>query len=426
MKAWLGRRSISVKLLKVVFSLYFLLTLLVTAVHIGVEYRHTKNAVAQELVTIENTFRDSLATALWQLNQKQLEAIARGIYDLPVILGIRIVDADEQLLVALGDESVASDNFFHEFDINWEFNNEHIYLATVRLYSGTAVVIDRVKVGFMMIALNAIIKSVALWLLFLWALRRHLGRYMDRLGEQLEEIDLDKVQEQRLELGVRGENELSLLERRFNEMLARIEKDKGVLLETESERRAWLEQEVQARTRDLESANERLSYLATVDPLTEVNNRRSFFELADKFYALARREGKPLSMLMLDLDHFKRINDSYGHAMGDQVLRHFTSKVGGLLRKSDVFARLGGEEFAIILNDTAVAGAEELARKIRQTIGDTPMRSGRMEIAYTTSIGISQLEADDVGLEDLYRRADEALYIAKDSGRDDVAVVVSQ
>jgi diguanylate cyclase (GGDEF)-like protein len=425
MGSFFKRRSVSVRLLKVVFSLYFALTLIVTLIHIAVEYYHTKDSVARELVTIEHTFRDSLATALWQLNQRQLEVIAKGIYDLPVIVGISVEDAEQQSLIAIGEQSVRSGTFFHEFDINWEFNNEHIYLATVRLYSGSSVVIERVKVGFMMIALNAMIKSLALWLLFLWAFQRFLGRHMARLSEQLREIDLDRIQEQRLDLGVKGENELTLLQSRCNEMLARIEQDKQRLMLGERERREWLEREVQARTHDLEAANQRLSYLATIDPLTEINNRRSFFELAEKFFALSRREEKPLAMVMLDLDHFKQVNDTYGHALGDQVLRHFAATTAGLLRKSDLLGRLGGEEFGIILNDTGIDGARELAEKILAAIAATPMRSGRIEIPYTLSIGVAHREAEDVGLEDLYRRADEALYLAKEAGRNQLATVSS-
>ncbi|MGM0593437.1 MAG: diguanylate cyclase [Pseudomonadota bacterium] len=417
MKWLLQRSAISVRLLKVVFGLYFSLTLVVTAIHIAVEYHHTRGSVADELVTIEKTFRESIATALWQLNQRQVEVIAEGIHDLPVIEGIGIEDAEGRPLVAMGDQSERSGSFFHEFNIHWEFNGEHIYLGTVRLYSGSSVVIDRVKVGFMMIALNAMIKSAALWLLFLWAFRRFLGRYMEKLSDQLSDIDLDRLHDRRIKLGVSGTNELSLLEERFNQMLQRIEEDKSKLLLSEKERRDWLEREVAARTRELEAANERLTYLATIDPLTEVNNRRSFFELGGKFFALARREDKPLSMLMLDLDLFKRINDSYGHALGDQVLRHFSARVAGLMRKSDLFARLGGEEFAVLLNDTDAKGGARLAEKIVTTINSSPLCSGRIEIHYSVSVGVAELEPEDMGLEDIYRRADEALYRAKEQGR---------
>ncbi len=413
------RSRISVELLRVVFGIYFALTLTVTLIHFAVEYRHTKQTVASELKTIESTFRESLATALWQLNHKQLEAIANGIYDLPMVVGIGVVDGNGKHLIAIGKQE-SSPDLYHDFAIHWQFNKEHIFLADVRIHSDSSVVIDRVKVGFMMIALNAIIKSTALWLLFLWAFRKYLGRHMEHLAEQVGEINLDDIQNRRIQLDVQHENELKLLEGRFNAMIERIESDKARLLETERERQEWLEDEVRARTRDLEAANERLTYLATIDPLTEVNNRRSFFEQFEKFFALARREQRPISLLMIDLDLFKQINDSYGHALGDQVLRHFTNGLSSQLRQSDLFGRLGGEEFAVVLNDTGLDDAHRLADQLRENVAETPLLSGKLTIDYTISIGVSERESGDIGIDDLYRRADEALYIAKEEGRNRV------
>lgn len=160
---------------------------------------------------------------------------------------------------------------------------------------------------------------------------------------------------------------------------------------------------------------------ASTDPLTGVYNRRTFEELADAQLSRARRARMAVSLLMLDLDHFKRVNDTHGHVAGDHVLAGFAALVRTCLRKEDLLARYGGEEFVVLLPGAATAAAVALAERIRETIETTPLKAPGAEIRITVSIGVTtETGAKLPALEDMIARADEALYRAKHEGRNRV------
>ena len=162
----------------------------------------------------------------------------------------------------------------------------------------------------------------------------------------------------------------------------------------------------------------RLAELASTDTLTGLPNRRVFLERARTELALARRSGRPLSLLMLDIDHFKRVNDEHGHDVGDRALRLFAATTTGVVRQTDALGRLGGEEFGVLLPDTLADGAELVAEKLRAAVASA---RGEGVPPLTVSIGLAQLHRSDRELDNLLRRADAALYAAKDGGRDRVA-----
>lgn len=168
-----------------------------------------------------------------------------------------------------------------------------------------------------------------------------------------------------------------------------------------------------------ERSDEETTRLATTDPLTGVFNRRTFIELAEQELARARRTDTPLSLMMLDLDHFKRVNDTYGHLVGDQVLVSFTKLVRECMRRGDLVVRYGGEEFCVLLPATPLAAATALAERIRNATASTTPTS--LPFRVTTSIGLTTYTGGaSTVLGDLLARADEALYRAKDEGRDRV------
>ena len=167
----------------------------------------------------------------------------------------------------------------------------------------------------------------------------------------------------------------------------------------------------------VEDQNIKLIKLAREDSLTGILNARSFYEIGSELFKISKRENKNLSILYLDLDHFKKINDDYGHHNGDKVLKRFTEIIESTLRDSDVFARIGGEEFNILLPGTDLHGAEILAEKIRQQIETSPINLDKFNVGITCSIGVSSLEEHDRTLENIQMRADKHLYIAKRTGR---------
>ena len=158
---------------------------------------------------------------------------------------------------------------------------------------------------------------------------------------------------------------------------------------------------------------------AYTDPLTQTNNRASFNDAVKREMSLAVRHSRSLSIIVLDLDHFKAINDRHGHKCGDITLTAAAKWIKGSLRSSDVVFRIGGEEFAILLSDTDLAGAELLAERIRNTIEFHTLSYDRATIKITASLGASSLRADDT-VDTFIKRAVEAMCKAKKNGRNQV------
>lgn len=184
-----------------------------------------------------------------------------------------------------------------------------------------------------------------------------------------------------------------------------------------------LEAAVDRRTKEINNINVKLNVLATTDALCGVKNRRSFYESCGPIISYNRRERKPLAVLMLDIDKFKYINDTYGHGVGDEVLKSMAQKTSKILRKSDVFARLGGEEFSALLPNTTELGALKVAENIRQEIEHMEYVSSKNEtIKFTISIGVATLNSHDINIESVLHRADIALYSAKRNGRNQVVL----
>ena len=160
--------------------------------------------------------------------------------------------------------------------------------------------------------------------------------------------------------------------------------------------------------------------LATTDGLTGLSNRRSLFELADRAFAAARRYDRPLSGVMFDIDHFKRVNDTYGHGVGDEVLREIARRCESGVREVDILGRYGGEEFVAILPETGLEGALGVAERLRRSVDRTPIYTSAGPIPVTISAGVAEHDEASRTLQQLLEAADAALYEAKDSGRNRV------
>ena len=170
----------------------------------------------------------------------------------------------------------------------------------------------------------------------------------------------------------------------------------------------------------LAEANKTLELLASRDPLTDTYNHRHFFNLAAAEFAKSKRYHRPISTIMIDADHFKSINDRYGHAVGDQALIAMASICQDLIRASDFIGRLGGEEFAVCCPDTDTEGTCKLAERIRQAIEKAVIEHEGVSLQFTVSIGVATLTPDDPTFNTILDRADSLLYEAKQGGRNQV------
>lgn len=164
---------------------------------------------------------------------------------------------------------------------------------------------------------------------------------------------------------------------------------------------------------------EKLDMIADTDSLTQIQNRRSFFEISEQILKLSQRTHETFSILMLDIDFFKNVNDRYGHIIGDEILKYLAIHIKGFLRKSDLFARYGGEEFIVLLPKTDISRSLEIAEKIRLIFENNPYSNGKLTLPITVSIGAAEYK-DEKQIQELIQKADEALYQAKDEGRNRV------
>jgi diguanylate cyclase (GGDEF)-like protein len=181
-----------------------------------------------------------------------------------------------------------------------------------------------------------------------------------------------------------------------------------------------LEQKVVERTDALSKANLELQAMASTDMLTNVHNRRSLFELGNKQLHIARRYQRPLTLIILDVDHFKNINDTYGHAVGDLVLKQIAKACKTLLRTADIFGRYGGEEFVAVCPETDAEGTAILAERLRNLVQEMTIPEVKELPKVTISLGVATLAPSDTDISQTISRADKALYMAKEQGRNKV------
>ncbi|HVP22161.1 MAG TPA: diguanylate cyclase [Anaerolineaceae bacterium] len=175
-----------------------------------------------------------------------------------------------------------------------------------------------------------------------------------------------------------------------------------------------LEREIDERQRE----RTELEKLATTDALTGLYNRRHLFTLGEYELEKSRRQEIPISMILLDIDDFKLVNDNFSHAIGDRVLIEIAKSLTRNARVGDICCRYGGEEFIILLPNTGLAAGQDVAERIRKVISATPLQIDGVEIRITASLGVAQVEPEDIDLASLIARADRAMYRAKSSGRD--------
>lgn len=172
----------------------------------------------------------------------------------------------------------------------------------------------------------------------------------------------------------------------------------------------------------LQQAHEKAQAAALEDDLTGLHNRRAFFEFGNQLLKQSRRHQSPLAIIMFDLDHFKHINDNHGHEAGDEVLRQVGQILRSRVRESDIAARIGGEEFAILLSETETDEAQDMAERLLTLMRETPVCFRNRNIGPTASFGVATRRPEDNSLEVLLARADEAMYDSKSSGRNRVCV----
>ncbi len=175
-------------------------------------------------------------------------------------------------------------------------------------------------------------------------------------------------------------------------------------------------------TYELKAAKEEAEQMALSDVLTGLNNRRAFYEVGQALFANAHRRRSPISVIMLDVDFFKKINDRYGHATGDKAIIAVAESLRTVIRESDLAGRIGGEEFAVILPETGAEAARLLAERIREEIQKIRIDANGDMVSLTASLGVAQYDGKNNSLDAVIAKADQALYRAKEGGRNQTSL----
>lgn len=256
---------------------------------------------------------------------------------------------------------------------------------------------------------------IAILLISFW-LYRKLVLPMGRFVQHTIEISEGDMEAPDIDVGNR-QDEIGILAKHFNIMHHTIKRQIAEL----NAHREMLEQEVQERTKELEEANKKLDLISRTDELTGLPNRRDMLRTIDNEIQRVTRSKKPFCFIFIDIDHFKNVNDTYGHACGDEVLKHVSATIRNLLRKYDVLARYGGEEFLTLLPETDLEGAKIVAERFRKTIEDTTVIFGKLSIKVTITLGVAQYD-HALGADKSIQMADRALYEGKETGRNKVIV----
>ena len=184
-----------------------------------------------------------------------------------------------------------------------------------------------------------------------------------------------------------------------------------------------LEKLVKDRTKELEFTKNNLEEMVNRDSMTNLYNRRYFYDISESWFKISQREKRAFSILMIDIDRFKNINDTYGHMAGDRVIRFLADVFKGLVRTSDVAVRFGGDEFVIFLPNTALDGAFAIANKIRESVEHEKLVLENYIIHFTVSIGVAESDYEnDMDINDALHNVDDALYEAKRRGRNRVMI----
>lgn len=419
------RDSVTRRFFRRAFGIFIAFAILLTLILIGETMWQARTNLKNELAIYQRAFDKSLAAALWSIDREKLESIVRGIVEIPDIKGVRIVDHQTGAVLiqsgvfpATGEQGQYA--LVHRFDIIHDEGYGRELVARAEFHSSFIQLLRRTQGQILLIIVLATLKTLAFWWIFLAVGKRLLARPLTEMSESIaatnmaHHLQLSESTEKAI-----VDTELALLRGAYDAQADRILVAQAALQQANED----LEKRVLERTLELQEANRKLEELAHTDSLTGLANRRQFIALADVEIARARRSGRPLSVIVCDIDKFKLVNDAYGHLVGDKAICHVAAGLVESVRLVDAVGRFGGDEFVILLPDIALDEAYLVAERLRARLSAVQLvlDDGRA-VDITLSIGVATLEPVDTHLEDIFQRADTGLFAAKISGRNRVIV----
>lgn len=411
-----------------------LFTMAAAAVRTWSAWQAGVRSMEAELSMMERMYEGALSKASWDLDRDQVETYAEILSQVPAVGQVRIT-----LRLPVGPPMVfehtrpgwtaSSVAPKHQAALTYEpFPGRIEQVGELQLSGDEALLWQQLRDELLGIFVAQAVQSLLLASLVMALFHRLVTVHVRRIARHLAQLTpLTLARPLVLDRPERNGDELALLVTGVNQLQSNLSDylERQQRFEHElAAHRDRLSELVLERTAELQAVNQRLEALSRTDALTGLANRRSFDQVKLAEFQRARRGNQPLTLLLCDIDYFKRYNDSYGHAEGDNCLRKVAGALATVVQRSgDLAARIGGEEFAILLpgSDTAtgLALAERLREEMRQLA--IPHKTSDVSLHVTLSLGLATLEpASDADFEALFRRADQALYRAKNEGRDRV------
>ena len=427
-------RSLGKQLMLATLGFCLLFTLAAAAFQTWSAWRAGKQAMEADLALIERMYKGALAKANWDLDRDQIGTYAEILSQAPsvgeVLISVRLPVGPPLVFERTRPGWTASSTtLVHRATLRYEpFPGRSEVVGELVLSGDEDQLKRRLRDALLGIiatqALQSLLLASLVMALFHGLVTVHVRRIARHLA-QLTPLTLGRPLV--LERAGRSDDELGLLVSGVNELQSNLSDylERQQRFEHElAAHRDRLSELVLERTTELQTVNRQLEELSRTDALTGLANRRSFDQVKQTEFLRALRNGQPLSLLLCDIDYFKRFNDTYGHAEGDACLR----RVAGALREAahrtgDLVARIGGEEFAILLPGSSTEAGLAVAERVRAAMARLAIAHAGSEVSphVTLSMGLALLDpATDSQFETMFRRADKALYRAKDSGRDRV------
>jgi diguanylate cyclase (GGDEF)-like protein len=427
----LGRRLV---LATLAFGIVF--TLAAVAVRTWSAWQHNLSAMTGELALIDKVFQRTLAKAIWEMDRDELRTHLDSVSLVNPVgrveLSIRRAGRSPEIMVRQ-QEGAPRASLAPSLQRQLTYQPYAGAVETVgelTLEGDERVLWARLRGEVGGIVVTQVIQSVLLAGLIMWLFNRTVTVHVQRIARHLDEVTPANLQHTlKLDRQVARPDELSLLEAGVNQLQGKLseylERQRRDELDLAAHRDRLAEL-VDEQTTELRSANAQLQELSRSDPLTGLANRRHFDDVKDTEFRRAQRLGQPLSVLLCDVDHFKRYNDTYGHAQGDDCLKLVADTLKQTFsRAGELPARIGGEEFAVLLPGSDTAQALSAAERLRQALVALSIPHAGSQVAshVTLSVGVAQFDPATMDrFETLLHQADKALYRAKSLGRNQVAV----
>ena len=422
----LGRRLV---LATLGFCLLF--TVAAVGVRTWTAWQNNLDKMNAELVLIDQVFRDTLAKAIWEMDSDTLHTQLDSVVHAAPIGRVRlqIIRAGRepevvQLERAEQPAEHGAPRLQHQLSYE-PYAGASETVGELALEGNEDLLLSRMLDEVADIVITQVIQSLLLAGLIMWMFNRTVTLHVRRIARHLTRLTPENLDNSlRLDRSAKRNDELSLLEGGVNSLQAKLsaylqrQHQDELALAAHRDRLAEL---VEERTAELRAANAQLEELSRSDPLTGLANRRQFDEIKEVEFRRALRQDQPLTVMMCDVDFFKRYNDRYGHAQGDECLRAVADTLKSVFaRAGEVVARLGGEEFVVLLPGVDAEAARRAAVRLQHRLAERelPHDDSAVSPYVTLSIGLATFEPDTMDqFDQLLHRADEALYRAKTHGR---------